>query len=217
MSKTVGVILSGCGFMDGAEVHESICTLLALDRAGVTVKCFAPDVSFDVVDHRTGQATGERRNALEESARIARGAIEDVRNADAASLDALFMPGGFGAAKVLSNFAEKGDQCEADPEVSRLLRDMHAAGKPIGAICIAPVVVARALGEHGLTLTIGDDASTAESLEGLGCKHTECGTTDFVVDHVNKIVTTPAYMLGPSIQDVATGIERTVETVLGMA
>ena len=173
-------------------------------------------LAFDALGVKA-EITSNPQTILEESARIARGAIEDVRYADAAKLDALFMPGGFGAAKVLSDFAAKGDGCEADPEVSRLLRDMHAAGKPIGAICIAPVVVARALGEHGLTLTIGDDAGTAESLEGLGCEHIDCSTTDFVVDNVNKIVTTPAYMLGPSIKDVATGIDRTVATVLSLA
>ena len=28
----VGVLLSGCGFLDGAEIHESVFTLLALDQ-----------------------------------------------------------------------------------------------------------------------------------------------------------------------------------------
>ena len=203
MSKTVGVILSGCGFMDGAEVHESVCTLLALDRAGATIRCFAPDKDFDVVDHRTGEATGERRNSLEESARIARGEIEDIANAD--------------AAKVLSNFAEAGDGCEVDEDVSRLLRDMHNAKKPIGAICIAPAVVARALGDHGITLTIGNDGPTATAIEGMGCEHHDCKTTEFVVDEDNRIVSTPAYMLGPTIKHVDEGIRKTVETVLSMA
>ncbi len=216
MAKTVGVILSGCGFMDGAEIHESVCTLLALDRAGVTIKCYAPDVEFEVVDHRTGQGTGEKRNALAESSRIARGEIDDVRNAKAQDLDALVLPGGFGVAKVLSNFAQQGDSCEVNPDVARLLRDVHAAKKPIGAICIAPVVVARALGEHHPTLTIGNDPDTAGALETMGCKHSDCPVTEFVVDKQQKIVTTPAYMLGPSIAHVQQGIEKTVSAVLGM-
>ena len=132
MARTVAVILSGCGFMDGAEIHESVCTLLALSQAGATVKCYAPDAELDVVDHRTGEATGEKRNALAESARIARGEIEDVASARAEDLDAVILPGGFGAAKVLSNFAEAGDGCEVHADVARLLRDVHAAGKPIG-------------------------------------------------------------------------------------
>ena len=216
MSKTVGVILSGCGFLDGAEIQESVCTLLALDRAGATAKCFAPDSELDVIDHRTRQPTGEKRNALEESARIARGDIENITQAKASELDAVILPGGFGAAKVLSNFAEKGGGCELNPGVARLLREMHAAGKPIGAICIAPAVVARALGEHRPTMTIGNDQDTASALEAMGCHHTDCPTTDFVIDKENKIVSTPAYMLGPTISHVQQGIEKTVDEILGM-
>lgn len=217
MTKTIGVVLSGCGFMDGAEIHESVCTLLALAEAGVTTRCFAPDVSFDVIDHRTGEATGERRNALEEAARIARGDIADLATADADDLDAVLLPGGFGAAKVLSNFAEAGDECTVDEDLGNLLRTMHAAGKPIGAICIAPAVVARALGKHHPTMTIGDDTATAGALQAMGCEHRDCPTREFVVDEANKIVSTPAYMLGPTIADVNAGIRKTVETVLDMA
>jgi enhancing lycopene biosynthesis protein 2 len=217
MTKTVGVILSGCGYLDGAEIHESVCTLLALDRAGVVTKCYAPDGELEVVDHRTGKPTGERRNVLTEAARIARGAIEDVRQARAEDLDALVLPGGYGAAKWLSTFAERGAECELEPNVARLLRDMHAAGKPIGAICIAPAVVARALGEQHPTLTIGNDRGTAAALQAMGCTHRDCPVTEFVVDQENKIVSTPAYMLGPSIAHVQQGIEKAVAAVLEMA
>lgn len=217
MGKTVGVILSGCGYLDGAEIHEAVCTLLALDRAGAAIRCFAPDVELEVIDHRTKQATGERRNALAESARIARGAVEDVAGARAEDLDALAMPGGYGAAKVLSTFAQRGASCEVDGDVARLLRDMHAAGKPIAAICIAPAVVARALGERHPTLTIGNDPGTAKALQQMGCKHRDCPVTDFVVDAKNKIVSTPAYMLGPSIAHVQQGIEKAIGAMLAMA
>ena len=182
----------------------------------VTIKCFAPDVEFDVVDHRTQELSGERRNALDESARIARGDIADVATANAADLDAIAMPGGFGAAKVLSTFATKGKDCEVNGDVARLLRDMHAAGKPIAAICIAPAVVARALGEQHPTLTIGNDAGTAGALEAMGCQHRDCPVTEFVVDERHKIVSTPAYMLGPSIAHVQKGIEKTVDALLRM-
>ena len=216
MSHTVGVVLSGCGFLDGAEIHESVCTLLALDNAGATIKCYAPDIEFDVVDHHTGEATGERRNALVESARIARGEIENIGNARTGALDAVFMPGGFGAARVLSTFATEGAECSVHADVARLLRGMHAAKKPIGAICIAPAVVARALGSGHPKLTIGNDAGTAHALEAMGCSHEECPVTGFVVDHEHRIVTTPAYMLGPSIAHVQKGIQKTVDAVLGM-
>ena len=214
MGHTVGVVLSGCGFMDGAEIHESVCSLLALDRAGVTIKCFAPNVDFDVVDHRTGKATGERRNVLVEAARIARGDIADLSEARADDLDGVVLPGGFGAAKNLSDFASKGTECEVHPALVKLLRDLHAAGKPIAAICIAPAVVARALGEHHPSLTIGDDAGTAAALEAMGAKHCVCPTREFVVDAKQKIVSTPAYMLGPSVAHVQEGIQKTIDAFL---
>ena len=217
MTKTIGVILSGCGFMDGAEIHESVCALLALDELGADARCFAPDSEFDVIDHRTGEPTGERRNALEESARISRGAIQDIAAANAADLDAVILPGGFGAAKVLSDFATQGPECTVDASAARLLREAHAAGKPIGAICLAPALVARALGDHHPTLTIGDDQGTAQALEKMGCAHQDCPTDAFVVDEDNRIVTTPAYMLGPNIADVYKGIRKTIEAVLAMA
>jgi len=216
MTKTVGVVLSGCGYLDGAEIHESVCVLAALDRAGAAVRCFAPDVEFDVVDHRTGKPTGEKRNALVEAARIARGEIEDVAAARVDDLDALLMPGGFGAAKVLCDFASAGAGCEVDNDVALLLRDMHAAGKPIGATCIAPVVVARVLGEMQPTLTIGDDAATATAVESMGCHHRNCPVNDIVVDQQNKLVTTPAYMLQTSVAHVQEGIDKAVAAVLAM-
>lgn len=214
---TVGVILSGCGYLDGAEIHESVCTLLALDSAGATARCYAPNLEFEVVDHLTGQPSGERRNALVEAARIARGEIEDVAKADPAALDALILPGGYGAAKVLSDFATKGPECRAENHVAHLIREMHAAGKPIGAICIAPAVLACVLGEIHPTLTIGTDPGTAAALEKMGCHHQECPVSEFVVDEKNKIVSTPAYMLGPSVRHVYEGIRKCVQAVLDLA
>lgn len=218
MSKRVGVVLSGCGFKDGAEIHESVCTLLALDQAGAQVRCFAPNVEFDVVDHLTGKPTGERRNALHEAARIARGKIEDVANARAEDLDALVMPGGYGAAKVLSDFAAKGPGCEVLPPVARLIEAMHKAGKPIGAICIAPAVVARVLGPKGVTLTIGHDAAgTGAALEAMGAKHQVCDTDRSVLDKANRVASTPAYMHTDGIAKVWEGVKKAVDDVMRMA
>jgi enhancing lycopene biosynthesis protein 2 len=214
----VGVVLSGCGFRDGAEVHESVLTLLALDRAGADVRCFAPNVDQTVVvNHLTGETVKERRNVLVESARIARGRVQDVKEAKAKDLDALVLPGGFGAALNLSSFGTKGAACEVHPEVARLLKEMHAAKKPIGAICIAPAVVAKALGSAHPRLTIGDDAGTAKAIVSCGAVHEDCPVDRFVTDRENRIVSTPAYMLGPSIRHVAEGIERCVAEVLAMA
>ena len=217
-SPRVGVILSGCGFKDGAEIHESVLTLLALDRAGAEVRCFAPDIDQAVVvDHLRGEPVpADRRNVLVESARIARGKIEDVKAARAKDLDAVVLPGGFGAAINLSTFASKGENAEVNPDVARLLREMHAAKKPIGAICIAPALVAKALGFAHPRLTVGNDRGVAQKLEACGAVHEDCPVDAFVVDRENRIVSTPAYMLGPSIRHVAEGIERCVAEVLSL-
>lgn len=217
MPHKVGVILSGCGFKDGAEIHESVCTLLALDRMGVETICMAPNIEQAVVvNHLTGEKTHEKRNVLVESARIARGKIKDIKDVKAAQLDALILPGGYGAALNLSDFAAKGAKAHVNDDVARLVREVHKAGKPICAICIAPAVIARVLGEEHPLLTIGNDEGTAEALEACGAKHETCGVRDFVVDKQRKIVSTPAYMLGPSVAHVAEGIEKAVRETVAM-
>jgi len=211
------VCLSGCGVYDGSEIHEAVITLLALDRAGVDVLCMAPDSDqMHVVAHTTGEEMDQTRNVLVESARIARGEITDVAKVGAEGLDALILPGGFGAAKNLCDFAVKGAESSADPEVTRLLREMHAAKKPIGAICIAPAVVAAAFKDSGVTasVTIGTDEGTAKNIEALGAEHLACPVAEFRVDEANRIVTTPAYMLAGRISEAAEGIERLVAKVL---
>jgi enhancing lycopene biosynthesis protein 2 len=193
--------------------------MVALDRAGAEMVMMAPDRDqMDVVDHRTGQATGETRNVLTESARIARGDIRDVKTVKAAELDAIILPGGFGAAKNLCNFATAGDQCEVDDGVAQLLRDMRAAGKPIGALCIAPALLARVFGaDYQPKLTIGNDAGTAAALESMGARHAKADVVEVVVDRDNSIVTTPCYMLAGRIGEVATGTERAVAALLKLA
>jgi len=213
----VGVILSGCGYLDGAEIHESVLTLLALDRAGAEVSCFAPNVAQrKVVNHLTHKAQAESRNVLVEAARIARGRIRDVAQADPAALDALLLPGGFGAALNLCDFAITGPDCTVDPGVARLVRAIHAAGKPIGAICIAPALIAKLLGNEGVEVTIGNDAQTAAAIERMGAHHSPCAVDALVVDRLHKVVTTPAYMLGPGPKEVAAGIERCVTETLAL-
>lgn len=213
----VGVVLSGCGFKDGAEIHESVATLLALAKRGAEAVCMAPDTAFDVVDHLTGEPTGETRNVLRESARIARGNIRDIAGVQASELDALIFPGGFGAAKNLCSFATAGADAVVNDDVVRLVRDVHAAGKPIGAICIAPALLAAAFrGEPKTTLTIGNDAGTAAALAAMGAAHRDCPVTEFVIDTEHKVVSTPAYMLANTVAEVVEGVDKTVEAVLAM-
>ena len=217
MIHKIGVILSGCGFKDGAEIHESVCTLLALDKMGLDVVCMAPNIpQAKVVNHLTGEDVNEQRNVLVESARIARGEISDIASIDASTLDALILPGGFGAAMNLSDFAEKGSDSSVNEHVAKMIQDMHAAKKPICAICIAPAVIAKVLGKEGPALTIGNDEDTAEAIEGCGANHETCAVREFVVDTENKIVSTPAYMLGPSIAHVAEGIEKAIRETVAM-
>lgn len=212
--KKIGVVLSGCGVYDGSEIHEAVLTLLALSRQGAEAICFAPDKSqADVINHLTGEPMAETRNVLIEAARIARGAVQPLAQADASTLDALIVPGGFGAAKNLSTFASEGAECHVDPDLKRLAQALHAGGKPLGFICIAPAMLPRIF-DFPLRLTIGTDIDTAEIVEDMGGEHVPCPVDDIVVDEDNKIVTTPAYMLAQSIAEAATGIDKLVDRVL---
>ncbi|MFO7725895.1 MAG: isoprenoid biosynthesis glyoxalase ElbB [Oceanipulchritudo sp.] len=213
--KKVGVLLSGCGVFDGAEIQETVLTLLALERGGVEAVCMAPNKDqYHVINHLTGEVMDERRNVLVESARIARGEIEDLAGMGAEDMDALILPGGFGAAKNLNTFALDGPKAEIDPEVRRLIREVHEAKKPIGLLCIAPAVGAQVLGELGVELTIGNDAGTAEGIEAFGARHIVCGVMDIHADQERRVLSTPAYMLGQNIQEVSTGIDELVKTLI---
>ena len=214
---TIGVLLAGCGVLDGSEIHEATLTLYFLNKAGAKVICLAPEMPFAAVDHATKTPMGQTRNVRVEAARIARGPVADAARVGVAELDALILPGGLGAAKNLCDFAVNGAKGTVEPSVAALLRAMHAAKKPIGAICIAPAVLALALGEHHPELTIGNDPGTARGLEGAGARHVNCPVDAVVVDAANRLVSTPAYMLGPGIADIALGIEKLVAAVLDMA
>lgn len=217
MSKKVAVILSGCGVYDGAEIHESVLTLLRLSQCGAQVQCFAPDMAqHHVINHLTGEEMAESRNVLVESARIARGNIQPASELKAADYDALIIPGGFGAAKNLSDFAFKGADCSVQPDVLAAAQDFAAAGKPVGLICIAPAMAARIYGE-GVQCTIGTDAGTAAALGQMGAAHVNCAVENVVVDAERKLVTTPAYMLAQSIAEAELGISSLVEAVLELA
>ncbi|MDY6935612.1 MAG: isoprenoid biosynthesis glyoxalase ElbB [Spirochaetota bacterium] len=214
----VGVVLSGCGVFDGSEIHEATITLLALDRAQAQIINMAPDADQkDVINHMNNESvSGEKRRILLESSRIARGDIKDIKDIKAGDIDALIFPGGFGAAKNLCTFALEGKDCKVNPDVERLITEMHKAKKPLAFLCIAPVLAAKVLGKHNPQITIGNDQATAGAIEEMGAKHIVCAVDDIAVDESNKIVTTPAYMLGPSIAHVAKGIEKCVEKVLKM-
>jgi enhancing lycopene biosynthesis protein 2 len=214
----VAVVLAGCGVYDGAEINEAVLTLLCLEQQGASYQCFAPDMEqMHVINHLTGEpAEGESRNVLVEAARIARGNIKPLTEADVADFDALLVPGGFGAAKNLSNFAEAGAEMTIQPDFLQLGRAFHAAGKPIGLICIAPVMAAAITGE-GTRCTIGNDADTAAAINAMGGEHLECPVSEARVDVEHKMVTTPAYMLAGSVSEAYSGIGECVKEVLALA
>ncbi|WP_016853475.1 isoprenoid biosynthesis glyoxalase ElbB [Halomonas smyrnensis] len=213
MSKQVAVILSGCGVQDGSEIYETTLTLLRLDQLGIGYRCFAPDIDqHDVVDHRSGEAAEERRNVLVESARLARGEISPLAELEADEFDAVILPGGFGAAKNLSNFAEAGADMVIHEELVGAMAEFHEDRKPIGLMCIAPVMVPRLLGP-GIAVTIGHDPGVAGAISSMGGLHRSCGVEDIVVDFDNRVVTTPAYMLATRLGEAATGIFKLVDRI----
>lgn len=192
--KKIAVVLSGCGHLDGSEITETVSLIVALSQAGAKVSFFAPDIEISVTDHVTKKPTSENRNLLHEAARIARGNIESLQHLHAKDFDAVAFPGGFGAAKNLSTWAEKGAACEVNPEVQRVILDFYNASKPIGAICIAPTLIAKVLGHKKVTVTIGNDPSTIAEIQKTGAQHEECPVDDYLTDRETKVVTTPAYM-----------------------
>lgn len=215
--KKIAVLLSGCGVFDGTEVHEAVLSLLAIMRAGAQYQCFAPDINqMHVVNHLTGEVnTEETRNVLVESARIARGEVLNASNLDVNDYDGLVIPGGFGAAKNLSNFATTGSNCHINPIVENFIRDFANARKPVGFVCISPVMIPQIYGQ-GATGTIGNDNDTAQAFNEMGGKHQFAKVDDIVVDEVHKVVSTPAYMLATSILEAHVGIEKLVNKVIEM-
>ena len=211
--KKFAVVLSGSGVFDGAEIHEATLTLLAIAQQGASYEIFAPDIDqYHVINHFTHQPMNEKRNVLVESARIARGRIKPLSHFQASDFDALIFPGGFGAAKNLSTVAFDGPEAKVNPEVEKAVRSMHAAGKPIGALCIAPAVIARILGN--VEVTIGDDPGTAAAIEKMGGKHIKTTHGQVVVDRKNKVFTTPCYMLDATIVQIYQGTNNVIAEIL---
>lgn len=213
--KKFAVVLAGSGVYDGAEIHEATLSLYAISKNGGEYEIFAPNINqHHVINHITGEEMPETRNVLIESARIARGNIKDLKEFKAEDFDALLFPGGFGVAKNLCSFAFDGPDCKVNEEVAATLKAMHSAKKPIGALCIAPALLAKVLGN--VEVTIGQDAGTAEAINSLGATHTETNHGEIVFDKENKIITTPCYMLDASIAQIGEGAENVVKAIMTM-
>ena len=214
-NKIIAVLLSGCGHQDGTEIHEATLTLWAIHKHGAQYQCFAPDIQqHHVLNHITGQEMPEQRNVLIESARIARGDILPLDKYRADEFAGLVMPGGFGAAKNLCTYAFDGIDCTVNEQVERAVQDTHAAGKPLGALCIAPVILAKVLGKG--TLTIGQDEATANNLIAMGAQHKATWQGEICVDQENKLVTTPCYMLDSTVEQIGKGADGVIEAMLAL-
>lgn len=213
--KKFAVVLAGCGVYDGAEIHEATLALLAIKQAGADYQCFAPDVTqHHVINHLTGDEMPETRNVLIESARIARGNIRPLSEFKAEDYDVLFFPGGFGAAKNLSTVAFDGPNATVLPEVEAAVKAMHVLKKPIGAMCISPVFIAKILGD--VNVTIGQDEGTIQAIEAIGATHIQTDHGDVVFDAENMVYTTPCYMLDASIVDIWDGAFNIVDAILSI-
>lgn len=213
--KNIAVVLSGCGVFDGAEITETVLTLLAIEQNNAKHNAFAPNINQEkVVNHFSNEAdTGQTRNVLHEAARIMRGDIADIKSADVNKFDGLIFPGGFGAALNLCDFVERGADMSVNADVLALGKAFYEAKKPIGFICIAPVMAAKMCGA-GVQVTIGNDAEVAAQIEKMGAKHVECSVDKAIVDEAHKVVSTPAYMLAQNISQAQSGIADCVQKLL---
>lgn len=214
--KKIAIILSGCGVYDGSEIHEATMAMLAVKKNGAEYELYAPDKpQYDVVNHLNGQQCDEQRNVLVEAARIARGNIKPLRELDPKNVDAILFPGGFGVAKNLSNYAFKGVDYDVIPEVVELVKTTHSMGKPIGAMCIAPILLAKSL--EKVTITVGSSSDAAvKAVEHAGATHVETISRDICVDKANKLITAPCYMLDADIAIICDEADMLVKQLLVM-
>lgn len=215
--KNIAVILAGCGVYDGSEINEAVLTLLHIAKSGNQYQCFAPDIEqMHTINHLTGEEMAVNRNVLVEAARIARGEIKAISELNVDNFDALIVPGGFGAAKNLSDFAVKGAEAQIQAQVLTSCQAFAKANKPAGYMCIAPAMLPLIYGA-GVKATIGNDADTAAAINKLGAEHHECAVDDIIIDDSHKVVSTPAYMLANNLVEAEQGISKLVQQVIAMA
>jgi enhancing lycopene biosynthesis protein 2 len=216
--KKIAVVFSGCGNKDGSEITESVSLIIALNKLGALVEYFAPDIEFTPKNFLTNKPLSEKRNVMVESSRISRSQMKPLAELNPDHFDGLALPGGFGAALHLSTWASKGSQCEVLPELKSAIEKFYQQSKPIAAICIAPVIIAKVLGKHKVTVTVGDDTETALEIQKTGAVHETCPVDDFITDRGCKVITTPAYMYDDAKPDqVFTGISGLAKELIEMA
>lgn len=213
--KNAAIILSGCGVYDGSEIHEAIMVMLAIDKSGGKYSIFAPNRDqFHAINHLNGDVMSENRNILVESARIARGKIAPINTLNPDDFDLIVFPGGYGVAKNISNYANAGVEMNVDKDIEEVIKKFHAQNKPIGAMCIAPVLLAKII--PNALLTIGNDQLASDHLSQLGATHKRCDQTEVLIDYKNRIVSTPCYMLNASISQIAQSAENLISALYNL-
>lgn len=216
--KKIAVVLSGCGFKDGAEITESVSTLILLSEMGADYTVFAPEKEVKELNHLNDQETDSTRNILSEVTRITRKPATELKQLNASDFDGIVFPGGFGVAKHLCDWAYKGSACQVDKHLKKAIQQFHEESKPICAICIAPALIAKVLGEHYVTVTIGNDEATAAEIEKTGAQHVTCNVDDYVTDRETKVISTPAYMYDDAKpHEVFKGIKGALSEFVEMA
>jgi enhancing lycopene biosynthesis protein 2 len=214
--KKIAVILAGCGNRDGSETHETLSVLLAIDKRGMEYQCFAPNGEFNVFNHIKGEATGEKRDLMLEASRLCRGNIKSLSEYCTEDFDALVLPGGMGAAQNWSSYAFCGQAMEVNGEIAKAILDTFSAQKPIGALCIAPMILAKVLGDKNPTITLGGDCQAAKDAVALGCNHKVCSATEVAIDEKNKLLTAPAYMVATRISQIFEGSDNLIQALYNM-
>ncbi len=216
--KKIALLLSGCGYLDGTEVTECVSTIIKLSELGTKWTPFSISKSYSPTSHFAPEHSPPGPlNCLEESARITRSQMTDLKEIRVKDYDALVIPGGYGVAKNFCSWALDGPSCSVDKNVKSVIEEFHSLSLPIGAWCIAPALVSRVLGQHNIQVTIGNDTETAAGIEKTGAIHVPCSVTDFVTDRENKIISTPAYMLQAQPHEVFQGISSALKELWEMA
>jgi len=217
--KKIAVVLSGCGHKDGTEITEAVSLLIALSNCGAEVQFFAPEIEIHPKNHLTNQVDSKgRRNVMVEAARIARGNIFPLSVLKVGDFQGLAFPGGFGVALNLCDWGLKGASCDVIEEVASIIQAFYRASKPIAAICIAPVLLAKVLGENKITLTLGDSPEVIKEVLKTGAVHEVCPVDDFITDRHHKVITTPAYMYdGAKPHQVFKGISGLAKELVEMS
>lgn len=148
MIRKAGLLLSGCGSLDGSDPFEVVsCTIHLTEEGFRVIPLVLGDPQFHVVDHSSGrEIEGESRNQLPEAARLCRDKLYKLDELSPRVLDALIIPGGQGSVKNLLTGFGADRNPSLHPLVEAFLSEALDEGVVIGVLSLGEFVVDRALG-----------------------------------------------------------------------